>query len=165
MGRSFLSQAIEKLTGGALDEAERLCRAGLERSPRNIELTIVLGDTLARLNRPDEAMAAYKRADRLEPGNSLVFTRSATLGFRSAFGGPPAPRRLDGARPRIQMTKLGIKGRFGNQLLQYAFVRFYAQQHGLAAELPDWIGRDLYDFDDPSERDASQSRRKRVGFF
>ena len=47
------------------------------------------------------------------------------------------------------MLSLGQNGRFGNQLLQYAFVRFYAQQHDLIAEFPDWIGRDIFDFDDP----------------
>jgi hypothetical protein len=149
MDSDILSEAIEKFSLGALKEAESLCRAGLQKSPRDIKLTILLGDILAQLNRPDDALAAYTRADRLKPGMPVVFTRSATLAFRSAFGGPPAPRSLEGARPRIQMTRLGITGRFGNQLLQYAFVRFYAQQHGLTAEVPDWIGRDLFDLDDP----------------
>ncbi|HMI97739.1 MAG TPA: FkbM family methyltransferase [Micropepsaceae bacterium] len=47
------------------------------------------------------------------------------------------------------MRFLGVNGRFGNQLLQYAFVRLYAMEHGLSAEFPDWIGRDLFDLDDP----------------
>lgn len=47
------------------------------------------------------------------------------------------------------MTLLGSQGRFGNQLLQYAFARLYAKQYGLVAEFPDWIGRDLFDLDDP----------------
>ena len=47
------------------------------------------------------------------------------------------------------MTRLGSYGRFGNQLLQYAFVRLHAKEHNLIAEFPDWIGRDLFDLDDP----------------
>jgi len=47
------------------------------------------------------------------------------------------------------MRSLGRNGRFGNQLLQYAFLRLYAQEHKLVAECPDWIGRDIYDLDDP----------------
>ena len=47
------------------------------------------------------------------------------------------------------MTTLGTNGRFGNQLIQYAFIRFHAEDHGLLAELPDWIGRDLFDLTDP----------------
>jgi FkbM family methyltransferase len=47
------------------------------------------------------------------------------------------------------MTTLGSKGRFGNQLLQYAFVRLHAKDHQLVAEFPDWIGRDLFDLADP----------------
>ncbi len=61
------------------------------------------------------------------------------------------------------MSTLGANGRFGNQLLQYGFLRMYAAEHGLSVETPDWVGRDLFDFDDPlpqgplpvvSERDA-----------
>ena len=29
------------------------------------------------------------------------------------------------------------------------FIRFHAEDHGLLAELPDWIGRDLFDLTDP----------------
>src|SRR5262245_55039994 len=52
-------------------------------------------------------------------------------------------------RDRVQMTTLGGNGRFGNQLLQYVFVKLYAERHGLTLEVPDWIGRDLFDLDDP----------------
>lgn len=47
------------------------------------------------------------------------------------------------------MRLLGTNGRFGNQLLQYAFLRLYADGHGLSCQTADWIGRDLFDLDDP----------------
>jgi hypothetical protein len=47
------------------------------------------------------------------------------------------------------MTTLGANGRYGNQLMQYGLVRLYAEARGLVAQFPDWIGRDLFDFDDP----------------
>jgi hypothetical protein len=47
------------------------------------------------------------------------------------------------------MTSLGANGRFGNQLLQYGFLRLYAARHRLLAETPDWIGRYVYGCNDP----------------
>ncbi len=85
-----------------------------------------------------------------KPGPNFRFTQLATERFRTAFGPavPARPEIVEGGR-RVQMLSLGQNGRFGNQLLQYAFVRLYAEQHGLVAEFPDWIGRDIFDFDDP----------------
>jgi hypothetical protein len=40
-------------------------------------------------------------------------------------------------------------GRFGNQLFQYAVARKYAELHGARLETPDWVGRRLFDLDDP----------------
>ena len=60
-----------------------------------------------------------------------------------------SPNRLDaGTRGQVIMSTLGQSGRFGNQLFQYAFVKLYALRHGLAAAVPDWEGRGLYDLRD-----------------
>ncbi len=143
-----LAESADAIRRGELAQAETLCRLALEHAPRHFHARIQLADILALMDRPKEAIAAYAYADRLVPGHAGLFTRSATVRFRMAFGPPPPPRREDD-RPRIQIRSLGLTGRFGNQLLQYAFVRFYAEQHNLVAEFPDWIGRYLYDFDDP----------------
>jgi hypothetical protein len=47
--------------------------------------------------------------------------------------------------------KIGINlmGRFGNQLFQYAFARGYARAHGCELETCDWIGRRVFDLNDP----------------
>lgn len=74
-------------------DIESMPRRAAEFSPRHYADNL-LGDILARLNRPNDAIAAYERADRLKPGTPLLFTRSATLGFRSTFGGPAIPRHL-----------------------------------------------------------------------
>jgi hypothetical protein len=107
------------------------------------------GDAAARAGRTDEARELYDLAATLSPGHALPFTRKAMLLFRAAFGPPVAPREDADARPAISMSPLGQYGQFGNQLLQYAFLRLYAQEHGLTAQAPDWIGRDLFDRDDP----------------
>ena len=45
----------------------------------------------------------------------------------------------------VQITSLGKFGRWGNQCLQYAFARAYAEKHGAVLEIPDWIGRRVFD--------------------
>ena len=107
------------------------------------------GDAAARAGRTDEAVAIYELAATLGPGHGLAFTRKAIVQFRAAFGEPLAPRASAKAGAAISMSALGRYGQFGNQLLQYAFLRLYAQEHGLEAQAPDWIGRDLFDLDDP----------------
>jgi len=110
---------------------------------------VLLGDVLSAAGRIPDALAAYDRACQLNPGFALGFTRSSIIRFRQHFGAPPKPLVPPSGRDRVQMTTLGGNGRFGNQLLQYAFVKLYAERHGLTLEVPDWIGRDLFELDDP----------------
>jgi len=142
-------QALLAARGGNLNEAERLCRSIITAFTYHFYALILLGDVLHAQGRPQEALAAYDEAASHNPGQALPFTRRAIVAFRTAMGGPPKPRAPAPGRPRLQMTTLGAHGRFGNQLLQYAFLRFYAGENGLALEVSDWIGRDLFDFDDP----------------
>lgn len=124
------------------------------------------GDAAARAGRTDEALEIYDFAATLSPGHGLPFTRKAILQLRSAFGGPLPPRADAKLRPAISMSALGQYGQFGNQLLQYAFLRLYAQEHGLAAQAPDWIGRDLFDLDDPlPERQLPMVDESQADFF
>jgi FkbM family methyltransferase len=47
------------------------------------------------------------------------------------------------------MSTLGQNGRFGNQIFQYAYLRFYAEACGAQIETGDWIGRDIFGLSDP----------------
>jgi len=49
----------------------------------------------------------------------------------------------------IQMSRLGNYGQWGNQVIEYAFVRDYARRFGHDYEVPEWGGQYLYGFDDP----------------
>ena len=100
--------------------------------------------------RTADAIAAYEDCIAANPGHAYPFTRRALLKFRGHFGSPPAPPAQRAEVPRLTLSVLGQKGRFGNQLLQYGFLRMYAAEHGLAVEAPDWIGRDLFDLNDPA---------------
>jgi hypothetical protein len=50
----------------------------------------------------------------------------------------------------VCMSALGVTGQFGNQILQYAFLRMVADKHGYDIETRPWIGQQLFDIDDPS---------------
>ncbi|MGB6354281.1 MAG: alpha-1,2-fucosyltransferase [Steroidobacteraceae bacterium] len=107
------------------------------------------GDALARQGCAEEAIAAYERAGGLIPGHSVPFSRASCLRLARMLGPAPAHMPAPAASARIQMTSLGANGRFGNQLLQYGFLRLYAAKHGLVAETPDWIGRYVFGCNDP----------------
>jgi hypothetical protein len=145
-----LAEAAEAMGRGSLTEAEEDCRSILAMFPRHYRALVLLGEILSRAGREVEAQIASDCAEMSKPGPTFRFTQFAMEQFRAAFGPPIPPRReIIQSNGRVQMRSLGQNGRFGNQLLQYAFVRLYAQQHNLVAEFPDWIGRDIFDFDDP----------------
>ena len=122
-----LERATKAMRRGLLTEAERECASILREFPHDYRTLLLLGQILTRSGREPDALAAYDGAARASPGAAYPFTILATKRFRQAFGAP-APPRPTISRPgrRIQMRSLGSDGRFGNQILQYAFVRMYA---------------------------------------
>jgi hypothetical protein len=60
-----------------------------------------------------------------------------------------AKEKANGEKPLITMSTLGQRGRFGNQIFQYAFLKIYAKKHELGVETPEWIGRYLFGHNDP----------------
>ena len=148
-----------------------LHRAGGQDDARPASLPewIAAGDSLRTHGRIEEALSAYEQARLLVPGHALPFTRDACLRLEGLLGSAAAPAPAPAPAPvpapapaptahtataapsgaRVQMSNLGANGRYGNQLLQYAFLRLYAQRHGLIAEAPEWIGRHVFGFADP----------------
>jgi len=72
----------------------------------------------------------------------------AIAALRGTFGEPKTPRPTQPDRPGISLSGLAQHS-FGDQLLQYGVARLIADRHKLELETPDWIGRDLFGFDDP----------------
>jgi hypothetical protein len=54
----------------------------------------------------------------------------------------------------ISCKKLGKPelGRLGNQLFQYVFLRLTARRLGVKFYCPEWIGDEIFELDDSSER-------------
>ena len=145
----LLASATEAMTAGSLDQAERDCRSILAIFPRHYRALILLGDILDRAGRTAEALIVRHHADLATPGYTHNFTARCTARFRTVFGPARPPMETSQDKRRVQIRSLGQDGRFGNQLLQYAFVHLYANRHNLIAEFPDWIGRDIFDAADP----------------
>jgi tetratricopeptide (TPR) repeat protein len=105
---------------------------------------------LEALHRQGEALAAWDQAIACNQSYGEAFTRRALLLLGAHWGPPPTPRaRAMDDNHRLALTRLGSNGRFGNQILQYGIARLYAQRHGLTLETPSWVGRHLFDLDDP----------------
>ena len=49
----------------------------------------------------------------------------------------------------ITISTLGKRGRFGNQMFQYAFARAYAEKYNCILQTPKWIGQDIFEIQDP----------------
>ena len=139
------------MTGNGPQDAawETLARARLGANPRDFTVLMQLAAHLLRSGRQDESLVLLGRAAALNPGHAAPFTLKAIALFRGRFGPPPPARLLPMGQKAVSMRTLGGNGKFGNQLLQYGFLRLYAAAHGLAALAPDWIGRDLFALDDP----------------
>lgn len=135
------------IAAGRLAEGEALARRVLDMLPTHYPVLLALGDILERTGRGDAAVAVYEQASAVNPGSGRAFTRRAVILLRRQWQVPPPRPAMSGRR--ITCSALGVYGRFANQLLQYAVTRLYAEDHGLTAEFADWIGRDLFGFDDP----------------
>ncbi|MDR3518196.1 MAG: tetratricopeptide repeat protein [Azospirillaceae bacterium] len=135
---------------GQADQAEGLYGAIVRAQPDHFAASLQLGILLEQRGNPEGALACYETAIRVNPGHALAFTRRALILLRRQWGSPIAalPPPMAGT-PRIGMSSLGSNGRFGNQLLQYAVLRLYGAEHGISVETPDWIGRDLFELNDP----------------
>ena len=113
---------------------------------------VLLGELATRRGLVDRAESCFAEAARMNPGHGGPFSRRSVLLLRSQWGvrpTPPAKTQTTRSERRVQMTALGECGRFGNQLFQYGFVRSYGHEHDLSVQVPDWIGRYLFDLDDP----------------
>ena len=49
----------------------------------------------------------------------------------------------------VTMSCLGNLGRFGNNVLQYVYIKTYAKMYNLRLETPEWIGQYLFGHQDP----------------
>jgi glycosyltransferase involved in cell wall biosynthesis/tetratricopeptide (TPR) repeat protein len=113
----------------------------------NFNLLIVKGELLELSGKIREAAVFYDAAKSLIPGHGMPFTKKLLLGLRDIRGCISCRSSVSSA-PFISMDTLGLNGRFGNQLFQYAFLKCYSLSHNLNLKAPDWLGRYVFGLDD-----------------
>jgi hypothetical protein len=153
----LVAQADRLVTQGRYAEAETILRALLDEVPLDIFLLDRLGTVLEKQGRPDDALVVYGDSIAAHPAEHYAFTRRALILLRRHFGPPVPARALSDDAPRFTLRDFGW-GRFANQALQYALLRLQASEQGLPAAVPDWLGRDLFDLDDPFSKDVAASK-------
>lgn len=138
------------LDKGEVEEALAVADNAVGLSPGLYDAHAARATALEALGRQTDALAAWDKAIACNAGFGQAFTRRALLLLARDWGPAPIPRRaMDQPERRLALTRLGSNGRFGNQILQYGVARLYAERHGLSLEAPPWIGRHLFDLDDP----------------
>ena len=65
--RATISEALELINTGLLDQAEALCRDVVARNPKDVNMTALLGVILLKSRRPDEAEQCLREAINLAP--------------------------------------------------------------------------------------------------
>lgn len=138
------------LDKGEVAEALAAADSAVSLSPGLYDAHAARAAALEASGRPSDALAAWDRAIACNAGFGEAFTRRALLLLERQWGLAPPPRTPATApERRLALTRLGSNGRFGNQILQYGVAHLYASRHGLSLETPPWIGRYLFDLDDP----------------
>lgn len=82
----------------------------------------------------------------------ITMGRIFSIGAASAVVNPSIPTYAPYSGPSvISMTSFGELGRWGNQILQYMFLRAYAIKHDVdKIQVPSWVGATLFNLsDDP----------------
>ncbi|MFE1602204.1 glycosyltransferase [Methylobacterium sp. ID0610] len=144
-----LARAEIRLSGGDAAAAASRARRVLLLDPASYEAHALRARVHEATAQPEAALAAWDRAARCNPAYGEAFTRRAMLRLSARWGAPPVPVRPGAPGRRLAVGRLGLDGRFGNQILQYGFPRLYAERHGLVLETPSWLGQHLFDRDDP----------------
>jgi tetratricopeptide (TPR) repeat protein len=134
---------------GRIDEAAAEAERAVSIAPTLYQAHAVGAKALEANGRDDDALASWERAIACNPGFGEAFSRRTLLLLKRRWGPACAPRPQAEQGRRVSASRLGLDGRFGNQLLQYGFLRLYAERHGLTLETPEWLGRHLFDLDDP----------------
>lgn len=148
-GPILVNLDMETETGMSIEQ--RLARLGLSTVDFNF-LWIKQSDAL-RLDTSGEALRDAECMIVEAPANvsGNIRTLAEQFGFQEELrcGGSSEEPVTFFKNNLITMTKLGAYGQFGNQVLQYAFLKSYTRQHGMRAQVPPWIGQFLFDYRDP----------------
>jgi tetratricopeptide (TPR) repeat protein len=104
---AFAQLAEECRRMGQLEEAVRVCRAGLEQHPAYLSAHVTLGRALMELGQFDEARAAFERVLLSAPDNLVALRSMADIHQRVGAEGSPEPAHGEQAAARVAVNDPG----------------------------------------------------------
>lgn len=98
----------------------------------------------------EKTTVASKAAVSYKSATEIALGRIFSIGAASAVVDPSIPTYAPYTGPSvISMTSFGELGRWGNQILQYMFLKAYAIKHNVkSVQIPSWVGAALFNLDD-----------------
>lgn len=110
-------------------------------------------DTIASvptLNNQKATPAKPEHAAVYNKDTEIAISRIFSLGKVATVADPSIPVHAPYQGPSvITMTGFGELGRWGNQVLQYVFLKCYAARYGIVEiQVPSWVGASLFGFED-----------------
>ncbi len=152
--RGWFQSSGMHLMLGDYGSALRQSEAAIARDPQEFYAYCYRAEALEGLGHAEAAYAAYGRARKVNLGYGMPETRRLMYRLRQSYGPPrmdPAKAPVGtGEKGLVTMRSLGANGRFGNQILQYGFLRLYAARHGVRYQVSEWMGQYLFDLVDPT---------------
>lgn len=105
---------------------------------------------------PSEPTPPAKQVTAYKAETEIAISRIFQLGNTAAVADPTIPAHTPYDGPSLlTMTAFGELGRFGNQMLQYMFLRAYAKRHGIShIQTPPWVGASLFGLNDATVQRA-----------
>jgi len=99
---------------------------------------------------PDDSLVARPKVQKAYKSETeIALSRILDLGKVAKVAHPEIePSAPYSGPPIITMTGFGELGRWGNQLLQYMFLKAYSSRTGAEVQVPDWVGATLFGLDD-----------------
>eukprot|EP00178_Gracilaria_changii_P019126 TRINITY_DN55628_c0_g1_i1.p1 TRINITY_DN55628_c0_g1~~TRINITY_DN55628_c0_g1_i1.p1 ORF type:complete len:543 (+),score=90.51 TRINITY_DN55628_c0_g1_i1:584-2212(+) len=118
-------------------------RAELPRTPRRVSFVHDAQLQAVPQSKPTNTVVS---AQAYKAETEIAISRIFQLGNVAAVRDPTIPADAPYNGPSLlTMTAFGELGRFGNQVLQYMFLRTYAERHNISEiQLPPWVGAALF---------------------
>ena len=134
-------------TDGILDSVSDITDSSDEESSEVFQLPRAVSSSSAKLTvipKPTPPTTEYKS------DTEIALSRIFNLGKFTAVQDPSIAASAPYHGPKvISMTGFGELGRFGNQVLQYMFLKAYATLHNIPnIQVPQWVGASLFGLDD-----------------
>jgi Glycosyl transferase family 11 len=128
---------------GVVDEIEDQCIPGAEVAALAEESLI---ETDGEDTEDEEVPPAVVSGMEYNKETEIALSRIFDLGKAAAVVDPSIPPYAPYSGPSVvAMTGFGELGRFGNQVLQYAFLKVYQARYGIdEVQVPAWVGAGLF---------------------